>query len=75
MTMWNAWGWCGHLPAIVALWAMIFAAMMFAAGFIVRQRNDPPAATRTGPIHPEGVAAGRAGRSEMGDDDFYRRLM
>ena len=81
MTMWysgNGWAWCStiaHIPVMVILWAAVFTAMVLAAGFAIRQRNDPPVATGTGSVRAEGAVAARITRSETDGDEFWRRLM
>ena len=81
MTTWDSgtgWGWCGtnaHIPSMVILWAAVFTAMVFAVGFAIRQRNDPPAPTGTGSVRAEGAVAARITRSETDGDEFWRRLM
>ena len=81
MTTWyggNGWGWCTgvvNIPAMLLLWGVVVTATVLAVRVALRQRSDPPAPTSNGFARAKGAMVARIVRSDMDNDEFYRRLM
>jgi uncharacterized membrane protein len=79
MTMWyggDGWGWCTHIVNVLAL--VVFLGVIIAAIVLAvrrAERTDVSAMGYTGSARTPEVPAVRGARGDMGDDDFYRRLM
>jgi hypothetical protein len=74
----DAWGWCGLLVNVLAV--LVFSGVVIAAVVLAVRvrgdgRSDPPALGDNGFARAGQVAASPGARSDMGGDDFYRRLM
>jgi len=81
MMMWyggDGWGWCAlivNVLAVVVFLGVIIAAIVLAVRFRSAERSDVSAMGDTGSARAPEVLAARGARGDMGDDDFYRRLM
>lgn len=74
----HAWGWCSatsNIPAMVLLWGAVLTAIVVTVRFASRQPSDSSAPTGTGFARAGHVAPSPGARGDVGEDDFYRRLM
>jgi putative membrane protein len=74
----DGWGWCGLIfsgLAMAVFWGAVFTAILLAVHLLSRERNNPSAIAVAGSTRAQGVTPARVARGEMGNDDFYRRLM
>jgi uncharacterized membrane protein len=71
----DGWGWCGLIFNMLAMAVFWGAAIVLAVHFLTRERSNPSAMTVTGSTRAEAVSPVRFARSEMDNDQFYRRLM
>jgi uncharacterized membrane protein len=79
MMMWyggDGWGWCAlivNVLAVVVFLGVIIAAIVLAVRSA--ERSDVSATGDTGSARAPEVLAARGAQGDMGDDEFYRRLM
>jgi hypothetical protein len=74
----DGWGWCAvivNVVAVVVFSGAIIAAIVLAVRSRSGGRSDLSAPRDGGSTGAEGVLAAPGARGEMGNDDFYRRLM
>jgi uncharacterized membrane protein len=74
----DGWGWCGLIfngLAMAVFWGAVFTAILLTVHLLSRERSNTSAMTVAGSTPAEGVTPARVTRGEMGNDDFYRRLM
>jgi uncharacterized membrane protein len=72
----DGWAWCAlivNVLAVVVFLGVIIAAIVLAVR--TAERTDVSAMGDTGSARALEVPAARGARGDMGDDDFYRRLM
>jgi putative membrane protein len=81
MMMWHGgdgWGWCGWIFngfAMAVFWGAVFTAILLAVHLLSRERRNPSTMAVAGTTAAQGVPPGRVAGGEMGNEDFYRRLM
>ena len=74
----DGWGWCGLIfngLAMAVFWGAVFTAILLVVHLLSRERSNTSAMTVAGSTPAEGLTPARVIRGEMGNDDFYRRLM
>lgn len=78
--MWygGGWGWCGvivNVLAVTLFLGLIIAAVALAVHARGAGRGDPSALADNGFARARQVAPSPGARGDVGEDDFYRRLM
>jgi uncharacterized membrane protein len=74
----DGWGWCGvivNVLAVVVFLGVIIAAVVLVVHARGEGRGDPSALGDNGSARTGQVAASPGARGNVGEDDFYRRLM
>ncbi len=74
----DGWGWCGvivNVVAVVVFLGAIIATIVVAVRFRSGERRDLWAPRDSGSSRAEAVLAARGARSEVDNDEFFRRLM
>jgi uncharacterized membrane protein len=74
----DGWGWCGvivNVLAVVVFLGAIIAAIVLAVRFRSGGRTDLSAPRDSDSSRAEAVLAARGARSDVDNDEFFRRLM
>ena len=74
----DGWAWCGvllNVLAVAVFLGVVIAAVVLAVRVGDEGRNDPPALGDSGFAHAGHLASSPGARNDLGDDDFYHRLM